>query len=120
MIVVRDIAPEVMPTVDAGARRTYADARRMAGEENTSVLAAVARGALLWDRRYRTKTGSLAPTATELTAFLEQHMRATRLGRGRQQDRIQDAAPGQHYRAVPLAVLRPRSRRGRRVLIPPR
>lgn len=75
MIVVRDIAPEVMPTVDAGARRTYADALRMAGEENTSVLAAVARRALLWDRGYRTKTGSLSPTATELTAFLEQHMR---------------------------------------------
>jgi hypothetical protein len=39
MIVVRDIAPEVMPTVDAEARRTYADAPRVAGGENTSVLA---------------------------------------------------------------------------------
>lgn len=73
MIVVRDIPAEVMPTVDAGAKRTYADALRIQGEENTAVLAAVTRRAVLWDRGYRTKTGSLSPTATELGAFLETH-----------------------------------------------
>ena len=67
MIVVRDIPPEVMPTVDAGAKRTYADALKIQGEENTSVLAAVTRRAVLWTRGYRMKTGSMTPTATELT-----------------------------------------------------
>ncbi len=75
MIVVRDIPPEVMPTVDAGAKRTYADALRIQGEENTAVLAAVTRRAILWDKGYRTKTGSLSPTATEMSAFLQQHTR---------------------------------------------
>ena len=75
MIVVREIPAGVMPTVDAGAKRTYADALKIRGEDNTSVLAAVTRRAVLWSGGYRTKTGSLSPTATELTSFLEQHGR---------------------------------------------
>lgn len=75
MIVVRDISPDVMPTVDTGAKRTYADALRLQGEENTSVLAAVTRRALLWDRGYRVKPGSVAPTGLELNAFLDQNRR---------------------------------------------
>jgi hypothetical protein len=39
-----------MPTVDAGAKRTYSDALRMQGEENTATLAAVTRRALMWER----------------------------------------------------------------------
>ena len=73
MIVVREIPAEVIPTVDAGAKRTYADALKIRGEDNTSALAAVTRRAVLWAGGYRTRTGSLSPTATELTAFFEQH-----------------------------------------------
>lgn len=36
MIVVRGVDPSVMDTVDAGAKRTYADALKIQGEENTS------------------------------------------------------------------------------------
>src|ERR1700709_2078030 len=43
MIVVNGIPSEAMPTVDTGAKRTYADSLRLQGEENTSVLAAVTR-----------------------------------------------------------------------------
>lgn len=75
MIVVRDIPAEVMPTVDAGAKRTYADALRIQGEENTAVLAAVTRRAILWDRGYRARPGAMTPTATELTVFLETNRR---------------------------------------------
>src|ERR1700712_1248841 len=71
MIVVGNIPPEVMATVDAGAKRTYADALKLRGEENTSVLAAVTRRAVLWSGGYRTKTGSMTPTAVEMNAFLE-------------------------------------------------
>jgi hypothetical protein len=75
MIVVNGIPSEAMPTVDTGAKRTYADALRLQGEENTSVLAAVTRRALLWERGYRTKTGSMTPTGLELNAFLAENRR---------------------------------------------
>lgn len=70
MIVVGNIAPEVMATVDAGAKRTYADALKLQGEENTSVLAAVTRRAVLWSGGYRSKTGSMTPTSLEMNEFL--------------------------------------------------
>jgi hypothetical protein len=73
MIVVSNIPPEVMATVDAGAKRTYADALKLQGEENTSVLAAVTRRAVLWSGGYRTKTGSMTPTALEMNEFLAAH-----------------------------------------------
>lgn len=75
MIVVRNVPESVMPTVDAGAKRTYADALRLQGEENTSVLAAVTRRALLWERGYRTKVGSLSPTPLEMNEFLTDNQR---------------------------------------------
>jgi hypothetical protein len=75
MIVVRNMPISVMPTVDAGAKRTYSDALKLQGEENTSVLAAVTRRAVLWARGYRTKTGSVSPTALEMNEFLEEHRR---------------------------------------------
>jgi hypothetical protein len=71
MIVVGEIPPGVMPTVDAGAKRTYAGALKLQGEENTSVLAPVTRRAVLWEAGYRTKTGSMTPTGLEMNAFLE-------------------------------------------------
>lgn len=61
MIIAREIPADVMPTVDAGAKRTYADALNIRGEENTSVLAAVTRQAVLWAGGYRTKTCRFPP-----------------------------------------------------------
>lgn len=75
MIVVSGVEASAMPTVDTGAKRTYADALRLQGEENTSVLAAVTRRALLWQRGYRVKPGSVSPTGLELNAFLNEHRR---------------------------------------------
>lgn len=73
MVVVRGLSPDVMPTVDAGAKRTYSDALKLQGEENTSVLAAVARRAVMWDRGMKTNTGAIKPTPLEMNDFIEEH-----------------------------------------------
>ncbi|MCR1783115.1 hypothetical protein KVF89_11280 [Nocardioides carbamazepini] len=48
MVVVRNLGDHVMATVDTGAKRSYADALKLAGEENTTTLAAVVRRAVMW------------------------------------------------------------------------
>ncbi|MFW6776270.1 hypothetical protein ACOACO_18460 [Nocardioides sp. CPCC 205120] len=73
MVVVREVSADHMPTIDTGAKRTYADALKVLGEENTSVLAAVSRRALLWHRGHRTRWGSLHATALELNEFIAEH-----------------------------------------------
>lgn len=70
MVVVRGLSPDVMPTVDAGAKRSYSDALKLQGEDNTATLAAVTRRALMWERGARTNTGSLSPTPLEMNEFL--------------------------------------------------
>lgn len=73
MVVVRGLAADVMPTVDAGAKRSYSDALKLQGEDNTSTLAAVARRAVMWERGMRTNTGAIRPTPLEMNDFLERH-----------------------------------------------
>jgi hypothetical protein len=70
MIVVRGVDNSVMDTVDAGAKRTYADALKLQGEENTTTLAAVARRAVMWSKGARTNTGAVRPTPREMNAFI--------------------------------------------------
>jgi hypothetical protein len=73
MIVVRGVDESVMDTVDAGAKRTYADALKLQGEENTTTLAAVARRAVMWSKGARTNTGAIRPTPREMNAFLDEN-----------------------------------------------
>jgi hypothetical protein len=73
MVVIRGLSPDVMPTVDAGAKRSYSDALKLQGEDNTSTLAAVARRAVMWERGMRTNTGAIRPTPVEMNAFIEEH-----------------------------------------------
>jgi hypothetical protein len=73
VVVVRGLSPDVMVTVDAGAKRSYSDALKLAGEENTSTLAAVARRAVMWERGMRTNTGAIRPTPLEMDDFIERH-----------------------------------------------
>lgn len=73
MVVIRGLGDDVMPTVDAGAKRSYSDALKLSGEENTSTLAAVARRAVMWERGMRTNTGAIRPTPLEMDDFLERH-----------------------------------------------
>ncbi|WGY04333.1 hypothetical protein QI633_11305 [Nocardioides sp. QY071] len=71
MVVVRNLSDDVMSTVDTGAKRSYADALKLAGEENTTTLAAVVRRAVMWERGMRTNTGAIKPTALEMDDFLD-------------------------------------------------
>ncbi|MCH1867094.1 hypothetical protein [Nocardioides sp. CFH 31398] len=73
MVVVRGLTPDVMPTVDAGAKRTYSDALKLTGEENTATLAAVCRRAVMWERGMRTNTGAIRPTPLEMDDWLTRH-----------------------------------------------
>lgn len=70
MVIVRNLGNDVMATVDTGAKRSYADALKLAGEENTSTLPAVVRRAVMWERGMRTNTGAIKPTALEMDDFL--------------------------------------------------
>lgn len=73
MVIVRGLSPEVMPTVDAGAKRTYSDALKLQGEDNTSTLAAVTRRAVMWERGMKTNTGAIKPTPLEMNDFIDRH-----------------------------------------------
>ena len=73
LVVIRGLSPDVMPTVDAGAKRTYSDALKLMGEDNTSTLAAVCRRAVMWERGQKTNTGAIKPTPLEMNDFLERH-----------------------------------------------
>lgn len=70
MVVMRGVDADVMDTVDVGAKRTYADALRLQGEDNTTTLAAVVRRAVMWQKGTRTNTGALRPTAREMNTFI--------------------------------------------------
>lgn len=73
MVIVRDLSNDVMATVDTGAKRSYGDALKLAGEDNTSTLAAVIRRAVMWERGMRTNTGAIKPTALEMDDFLDRN-----------------------------------------------
>ena len=73
MAIIRGVDPTVMDTVDVGAKRTYADALKLQGEDNTTTLAAVARRAVMWQKGARTNTGAVRPTAREMNSFIDQN-----------------------------------------------
>lgn len=73
MIVVHGVESDVMDTVDAGAKRSYADALKLQGEGNTTTLAAVARRAVMWTKGARTNTGAIRPTPREMNTFIDAH-----------------------------------------------
>lgn len=73
LVVVRGLGSDVMATVDAGAKRSYSDALKLTGEDNTSTLAAICRRAVMWERGMRTNTGAIRPTPLEMNGFLERH-----------------------------------------------
>lgn len=73
MVVMRGVDADVMDTVDVGAKRTYADALRLQGEDNTTTLAAVVRRAVMWQKGARTNTGAVRPTAREMNTFIAEN-----------------------------------------------
>ncbi|WP_017936069.1 hypothetical protein [Nocardioides sp. Iso805N] len=75
MIVIKGLPAGVMATVDAGTKRSYADALKLQGEDNSPTLAAVTRRAAMWVRGVRTNTGSLRPTPLEMNIFINENPR---------------------------------------------
>ncbi|WP_436702163.1 hypothetical protein [Nocardioides sp. BYT-33-1] len=71
MMVIRELSADVMPTLDTGKSRSFANVLQIDGEGNTSSLAALVRRALMWDAGQRTNAGQLSPTINEMQEFLE-------------------------------------------------
>lgn len=72
-LVVRGLDASTQDTMDAGAVRKYGDQLRLAGESNSSTLAAACRRVWLWEQGQRTNSGKLKPTHSELAATIGRH-----------------------------------------------
>jgi hypothetical protein len=68
-----EVAIPKLRKVGAGAKRSYSDALKLQGEDNTSSLAAVVRRAVMWQRGARTNTGAMRPTPLEMNLFIDEH-----------------------------------------------
>lgn len=64
-VVMRDVDTGVMDTSDVGAKRTYADALKVQGEDNTTTLTAGVRRAAMWQRGARKKHWCRSPNRPE-------------------------------------------------------
>lgn len=70
MIVVTGLANDTQATMDAGTKRTTADAFHLAGEKHAVNLAAVIRRSWAWKRGDHKLSMNLSPTNAESAAFL--------------------------------------------------
>ena len=73
MLVVGNIPPDAMSTLNTGKSRNFANVLQIDGHANTSGMQTLVRRALLWDAGYRTNTGALKPTNAEMLDFMEAH-----------------------------------------------
>lgn len=69
MLIITGLANASQETMDAGSRRSTADALGLRGETNTSVLSAVTKRVWMWDQGNYRFTGPV-PTTAECTALL--------------------------------------------------
>lgn len=72
MLIVTGLPPETQCTMDAGIKRTTADAFSLTGHKNSTVLAAVLRRVWLWDQGDYKFSGNCKPTTAECTELLQQ------------------------------------------------
>lgn len=73
MLLIEDLEPEVQDTVDAGRKRTTADAFSMDGVANASIVAAVGRRAWMWDQGNIRFTASSSPSTLEVKETIEKY-----------------------------------------------
>lgn len=76
MLVVRGVPTETVSVMDAGRKRSYADALHMRGYANANRIAATIRLAFLWDAKYRGMQlfrPPVPPTVSELIAYGDNH-----------------------------------------------
>lgn len=73
MLVISNLDPALQETMDAGRKRTTADAFAISGESNSAVLASIARRVWMWDRGGLRFPSSPSPSTAELRHTLEQY-----------------------------------------------
>ena len=78
LLVVAGLPRQAQDTMDDGTKRTMADRLSFHDEPSPAVLASVLRRVILWEKGYKTQTGTYQPTVTETLEFLTQH-RSVRL-----------------------------------------
>jgi hypothetical protein len=71
LMVVNGLAVETQETMDAGRKRSAADAFGLRGEANATVLASVLKRIWMWDQGDHKFRGHIAPTTAECAALLE-------------------------------------------------
>jgi hypothetical protein len=72
LMVVTGLATETQETMDAGRKRTAADAFSLRGEANASTLASVLKRVWMWDQGDLRFAGNYTPTTAECAALLEE------------------------------------------------
>lgn len=72
-LVVQDIPAEAQSTMDQGRKRNFGDEVAMAGKANSSMLAALARRAWMWDRGNHRFTSNDTPSIQEMWETLEKY-----------------------------------------------
>jgi hypothetical protein len=70
MLVITGLPAETQHTMDAGIKRTTADAFSLDGQKNATVLAAVLRRVWLWDQGDHKFSGNYKPTTAECAELL--------------------------------------------------
>ncbi|TVZ96474.1 hypothetical protein [Streptomyces sp. BK340] len=70
LLIVTGLDPATQHTMDAGAKRTTADAFKLKDEKHTALLAAIVRRVWAWERGDHKLSMNLAPTITEAQDFL--------------------------------------------------
>lgn len=71
MLVIHGLPQETQATMDAGVRRTTGDAFSLAGKANSTVLAAVLKRVIMWDRGDHKFNASYTPTTAECAELLD-------------------------------------------------
>lgn len=72
MLVVTNLDPATQETMDAGRKRSTADALSLRGEANSAVLASLIKRVWLWEAGDYKFAGNMSPTTAEIAELLEQ------------------------------------------------
>lgn len=73
MLVVTGLDRTDQETMDAGRKRSLADALHLRGETNAAILGSLLRRGLMWEQGLYRNSGTYTPTNTECLTFLQEH-----------------------------------------------
>lgn len=73
MLIVTGLQSADQETMDAGRKRSLADALHLRGETNSAILGSILRRTLMWEHGSYRNSGTYTPTNTECLNFLDEH-----------------------------------------------